>query len=694
MATLFKPTKRYIETLVAWTGGNMTSLPYGPAESQVSTTTEPNPLTPGVAGGFWGQFWYEVLRDMKYHRLQFHDEIKGDSITNFPENFEIKIPPTCSAKVNSAVDQVNIGDPQIKVHAPIGFRSADERASIERKLAMFCRGLIQGEERDSDTSPLRDQSMNTIAYGAGVRTISVDITRWPERPDRRKREKGDDFKKRMEEYNHRRRRISPFVTRSVHPLNIAYDRQNTPPKWAIIREPTTPWDAKAEYPAWDESSTIEDYMPNVAQRPCVRVWYITNEWVACYIDGKPALGPEDGADAEGVAKNPYGQINFWFSAGGSGEQDPYGRPEYELSGIIRKNRDVLKADASIFNMEEVYRQRVGLGPKVGVKGPDPIKAAAILAQILSNPLKGFTMEPGYTIEEVRPTELPPVVADQRARVNADIDRGMVYDVASGAGNPTEPAARTRVRLFQIDKRFATAVLHIQQTVEASCTAAIYMVRDVLKEPVGVNVASAGQPAEYVDLRPDEIPDGIVVEVNLIGDSEEEKARRLQMGISRLTSQPPTIDMKTFLEDYAQDADPEEIIIRMGMDAIRQNVIIPFTLKFFEGQVPAMVMQVMEEEGIQFSQQEMQASAMSMVPPEELAAMQAAGGPWGGGGGPQGGNIAVGPNGAVLPGEGDNAMVSRPNSPEGLAQTLRQGLPALDQGPRRAPPIAFGGNVIA
>jgi hypothetical protein len=248
---------------------------------------------------------------------------------------------------------------------------------------------------------------------------------------------------------------------------------------------------RIDYPNWTDPEGRFKQPPGQVAQPVVKLTYMTPDWIAIYADGQAVLTAKDKADTDGVAPNPYKRIVVWPSSGGSGHQDPLGRPEYELQGIIRANKDVLLVEASIFNQEEVYRQRVSLGPKVFISGPDRVERQRIAAQILSNPLKAADGPPGYTIVPIEPSQMPPVLVDQRARVREDIDRGMVYDVAAGAGNPTEPAARTRIRLFQIDKRFAAAVLHIQQALESSITAALYMVRDVLKEPVGVNVALTG-----------------------------------------------------------------------------------------------------------------------------------------------------------------------------------------------------------
>lgn len=687
-----RPTKDDIRALLEWAGGSFTTLPY-----QLPTTTDAVnvPLVARVTGGFWAQFWIEVLEDLRFWRQQIADYLTGDQVTSFPKGFPLRIPPTAPAKVASAADQVNVGDPQIKVTIPEGVKSDEERARLTRLYERFGRGLIQQEERDSDTSPLREQSQNTIALGLGGRSVMLDLSLWPKRPKKRPYESAEKHQEKLDEWNKARRSQSPFVMRSIHPLNFFYDRAHTPPRWVILQEPSNPWDIRADYPNWSDPQSRFKQPPGAAVQPVVKITYMTPDWMAIYADGENLLGTKEKAGPDGVAPNPYKRVMLWPSAGGSGHQDPLGRPEFELAGIIRHNKGVLLVEASIFNQEEVYRQRVSLGPKIIVSGPDAKERIRIAAQVLSSPLKAVDAPPGYTVSEIHPSTMPPVLTDQRAQVREDIDRGMVYDVASGAGNPTEPAARTRIRLFQIDKRFAAAVLNIQQTLEASLIAALYTVRDVLKEPVGVNVALTGLPAEYVDLKPEDIVDGVVFEVNLIGDSEEEKARRIQEGMARLTSQPPTLDLEHFMRDYARDVDVEGILSGIEADAIRIQAIIPGIVALFQGQMKQVVLEALQEAGIDPMEVAAEAAQAGMqgggaVPPSQPGGTAGAPGAASAPGAP--GGIAVGANGASLPGlpglvpaEGDNAGVARPNSPEALAQTLQRGLQPVGGPPLRRVP---------
>lgn len=657
-----RPSYDYIKSLAEWTGGDIKRLAYVAYTMQTSINT-PIATTSVETGGFWSEFWRDTAESMRYFRRQFHDDVSGsEKIRAFPENWVIRLPNTAPSKVREAVDQVFVGDPQIKVEVPKGYKDPEKRSQLERKLTKFCWGLIQHEERSSDMSPLEEQKINTIALGSGTRSILIDLTNWPPKPEKKRREKLALFEERMAAWQDITRRNSPFSVKSVHPLNYAYDRSNNPPQWFIIREPIMPWEAKVKYKHWQPNNVVRDN-PQRAVQPLCKMQFWTPEWYACYIDGAKALGEEDNADSHGVAPNPYHCIPYWPSAGGHGSQDPLGRPEFELVGILRDNRDALLVDAEIFNLEEIYRWRASYGPKLIVSGPDQTVCEELANKVMTGPQKAVGFPPGYSVNEVKPSELPPALLDQRRRVDIEIERGMVYDVAAGAGNPTEPAARTRIRLQQVDKKLASAALNVQQSLESSFMAAIYMIRDVLKESVGVNVAQSGLPADYVDLSPDEIPDGIVVTAKLVGDSEEEKARRIQIGETRLGR---TLDIRTFMTDFAQDPNPDGILEGMAEDVVRQTVIIPAIVSVLQGQAPTIIQEAAQEAGINPG-------------------------------------LEVSPDGAVLPGmrspgngagtaiideERNNPQVANPESPEALNQTLS--LANGQQSQRRrttGPPIA-------
>jgi hypothetical protein len=669
-----RPTLEWVEALAKWAGGTLSTLAYSitPGSSTASSAVFP------VASGFFGNFYREVATDERFLRREYVAEVLGDpKAPDFPDGFIIRIPPTASDKARAANAQVFIGDPQITVEIPDGFRSAEKRADLERLFTKACYGWHNTEERESDTSPLNDIKNNCISLGLAVRTTVLNKSKYPEKPERKPGERKNKWEERKKKWDRERRKAgsSVFATRSVHPLNVAYDRQNTPPTWVLIREPIEGSVAAKEYPSWKSG---EGYKLPSADAPLMtmaRLW--TNCWTGCWINGEPALGEKEDADVDGIAENPYGFIPVWFAAGGHGKQDVAGRPEFELQGIIRGARDLLIEEAVIYNLKGVYLRRASYGPKDVIIGPDtdPRTIERIRRELLGGPNVVAHMPLNYQHSTVNPSPIPDSVMQMDQKNDLYINRATIDDVSTGFSGNAEPAARTRVRLQQVEKTLADAALHVEQSLEADYTARFAMIKNVLKCPVGVNVPQKGQPAEYVEIDPDDIPDGLIVKVNLVGESEEEKARKQEQADARLGT---SLDLKGYYEMIGE-RDPEARIQGLHEDQMRQAITM-FMVQLAQGLGPQILAQVAQAKGIQFTPEELATAAMRAGVADAVQ-----GAPMAGGGQPpqaqQGGQqpIEVNQQGAALPGTpyenaesgvSDNPQIARPDSGEALQQRLR------------------------
>lgn len=605
-----RPDRAYIEALVTWAGGTMSSAGVDGVRS---------------GGGVWGQFYQRVAREMTFHRLEFAGEVigEGGEIPYFPKNFRILLPATGPSKVRAAINQVFVGDPQVKVETPKGYRSEANRKAIEDKLTKLAQQWIQTDERQGDSAPLVLSKINCIAYGCGALQTTWKRDAYPKDPVRKKGESQTDWEKRQAEHAAICDEVDPFETKSLHPTQFAYDRSHNPPRWAVTWESITPWEAAEEYPYYAQQtgqSAIPAGATGNVQSSLTKVWYWTPEWCACYIDGTPAFGPGQTkgaykADEEGVAKNPYGFIPIDFAPGGHGDQDPDNRPEYELVGIYKGLVDLLIAEASCFTLEEIYRQQTSYGNKVVIRAATQAIADQIEAQLRSGPnVHVKVVGTDASVTQLDLPALPVALTDQRNRLEKDIDRASVYDIAAGSGGPTEAARRTALRLVQTDKQVAQAATNIEQMLENNIRKRIKMLKTLHGKRVGYKVSMRGQAAEYVDLDPAGIPDVFTVTVRLIGETDEQKQIRSEMGMSRLGT---TLDTETYLRDYADEKDPEAIMTGLLNDEAFQTVIKPAYIQALQGEIPAILAEVAAEQGIIMSNEELQAA---LPPPPQPMGM--------------------------------------------------------------------------
>jgi len=658
-----RPDLEYIRALAKWTGGSLTELPYSTGRTEVLTDNGAKAsgiMTPGItvtAAGFWGPFWAKAARNMAFHRREIQSLIMGHpDAPTFPQGFLPLVPPTCASKCKQARDQVFVGDPLITVECP--GMSGESRKETEQKLSAYLQFRLRQEEQTSDVSPLEEQKAAVINYGLGVRIGVINMERWDMIGEQSSGESAADYAQRVE--NHRRQ-CSVFDIRTISPLNIAYDRSNPTLGWAIIREPIAPWEAKRAYPHLEIASNL----PVTGTKILVKTQFWTPEWYACYVDGKPALTAADGADGEGVAPNPYGSIPVWPAGGGEGEVDPDNRPEYELDGIITNAEDALLEYAVLKNIQMMYSRRAGAGPKEIIRGPggaDTPEKIALAREVMSGPSKAVRVPEGHLVEAQNPSPFPEVLARQMERVLADIDETMSFSIAAGNPNPGQSGVSRQLVLGQLSKRVSTAVLHLQQSLERWARWELETIRDVLKEPVWATLPEETGVQAY-ELSPGSIPAVFNVRVDLLVESEAEKARLKQEGME--LRKDGLIDDMTFWTDYAKEPHPERIRRGLADDALWKQVTLPMMLQVAQGQAPAIVAQAAQKAGITFTIQELAAAAASTAGTPAQAAQQAA--PAGGG------QLQVGPTGTILPGEAHNPANDAQLTPERAAMEQKQQL---------------------
>lgn len=662
-----KPTQQEIRGWVAAIGGDMTSLSYTlPTQGAASEGAKPQRINVVQFAGLWGQFWQQVGIDLRYHMLELEDDVRGETNNKaLPDNWQIRIPPTGPNAAQRFRDQIFTGDPQFKVEFPT-LRDSGRRSLLEQQWTAYIMNEIQRQEQASQQSPLDVFKQHTVDYGAGSWYDVLDLTRWPDRPKMRGRGKKarDEFNQAMTDYEAERRQISPFVVRNVHPLNFAYDMSTNPPQWAMIREPVFRWDAEREYPNWHTNE--ERTIPAPGAQPIVRVEWWTPDWHAVYLNGEPALGPEDGADEDGVAPNPYGHVPIVFAAGSRGEGDVIDRPEVVHQGLFRKIRNLLLEDALIFNLRGIYERRMSFGPKLAIIGPesdiDGARGDALEEELMAGPQRVARIPNSWDIREINPAQIPAEIVAREQAIREQIEQATAYDVAAGA-NQTGPAYKMQLQLSQTQKRVALDVLHLQQALEAWAVNRLRAVKKLLGETgekVGANLSTKGAAEAWVDLDPNSIPDTIKVTCNLTSDSDTEKARKEQAGLALMDKN--LLSPEDFWRDYMDDPDPEQRIAGWVDWQMFLQVTMPALMQVAQQGLLPVLAQTASQAGQMVAVSQDGGLTWTPVPaPVPTGGVPPA--PGGGVGapaalpaapsGPQRGQsppLSVGPQGAMLPGE--------------------------------------------
>lgn len=654
-----RPTREDITAWISAIGGDISTLPYNmPVQGVGGEEGTPQLINVINYAAIWGQFYFQVSRDMAYHLLQFHADVRGDANTRaLPDNWSIRLPPTGPNAVRRFLDQIFSGDPQFTVTFP-AIRDSARRTQLEQEWTSYLQGELQREEQSTAQSPLDTMKLHTVAYGAGSRYDVLDLNRWPDRPKKLRRESRDDFNERMKQYEAKRRSISPFVVRTVHPLNFAWDLTTDPPQWALIREPIFPWDAQKQYPFWHPGET---FRPAPGQTPYVRVEWWTPDWHAVYINGEAALGPGEGADDEGVVRNNYGHIPITFAAGGNGETDVANRPEVMLQGLLRKIRPILLEHALLTQLIGVYERAISFGPKKYVQGPetdiDGSRGNDIVSSLMAGPQDVARVPINWNVGTIAPPIMPPEIINRLQQLEAQIEAATAYEVAAGAPQ-TGPAFKMQLQIAQTQKRTSLDVLHLQQAMEMWARNRLLALKHMLSdEKVGANFGKAGETPVWVDLDPSTIPDEMEITCNLTTDSDTEKARKEQSGLALFEQK--LIDDLGFWRDYMDDPNPEQRVADMIAYILRQQVTMPALIQIAQQGMPAVLAAIAQQQGItSLPAPAAPTSDMSAGQPQQPPQQQPSS---------PAPNLQTGPQGPVLPNETQNGPLRQllnPNMQQG------------------------------
>src|SRR3990167_1779008 len=189
-----RPTREDIERLLQWAGGGFDHVPYVASDRPVVETASGyvSLESPSNFGGFWAPYWSGVVDCMRFMRQEIEEEVRKKTTEYFPENFDIRIPPTCPNKVGDAINQLTFTTPVVRVEGPDGWKPDAERRTIEAKLSKAATAWLVQENKQSDTGPLWEQSENTMGLGLGARQVLLLMELMPDEPERRDRDGEDE----------------------------------------------------------------------------------------------------------------------------------------------------------------------------------------------------------------------------------------------------------------------------------------------------------------------------------------------------------------------------------------------------------------------------------------------------------------------------------------------------------------------
>ena len=437
------------------------------------------------------------------------------------------------------VNQIMIGErADVKVTLPQHLHRDPEKAKQQQSHLREClRGLLYTIDTYATESPLRDFVIKSLGLGLGVLSYPIDWERWPDPPfgklknGKPRQPVGAAQREEYARWERKRQTSLPWAVSSTHPRNVFFDPYHDPPEDYIIEEKISRSAANRQYP--DRNVSKPDAGGTAARQPargtstCLRVTYCSADWYAVYVDGKAVLGADDNADEEGVAPNTAGVAWHRMAFGGFGDKDEDGDFEVRMKGIIRDGRDIILMKITNLNVMEAIRQITAFSP-LEVHGGEEAERMKVMESFVYGPATFTSTPPSITIRPIPQTVVPDVVFKQEEEVNRLMEMHFGPQILRGVEQPQETAAGQRTRVGLASAPYRSCKQNCQQAVAAMLQDLCYMIKHELQEPVTVLGTPGGSDSSLM-LRPEDIVDGMLIEVDFTPPTEEDRAfKRTQL----------------------------------------------------------------------------------------------------------------------------------------------------------------------
>ena len=275
----------------------------------------------------------EFQTDEDYFNLDFLPDL-GLPVAHAAEG---TILPTGRDVIQTAKAHIDTTNPRVFVTAVGTGRAAEEEAEMRQK---FYQGIAYRTMVESPTSPFEAAVKNLCLYGLAGLKVVYDPDRWPDKPEKRDGETGEDYSERMSNYEQQRHDALPIVIVSVHPSALLFDPSYWHSAFVIECHSKLVLDISKRWPNWFNA---ED------KRPTDLVdydEYWDEEWRSILIDGQPVLRGE-------VVRHKYGFMPYAIAYSGLGMETAANYPEHKAVGLLRYIRGVLASESRAYSIYDV-----------------------------------------------------------------------------------------------------------------------------------------------------------------------------------------------------------------------------------------------------------------------------------------------------------------------------------------------------
>lgn len=512
---------------------------------------------------------FEMLEDRKDRFRYLHTEMGYDEdlieasaklhdpsimkfLRGFPQGFIAKVPSIAKDVIDVGINSI-VGDtPVVTILLPPALhKDVDEARVHKRDLERKSNALLWYIETYSNETPFRGLVQHALSLGLATLAYPIIYKRWPKHPIRNRRPRTVSESKKVSEWQRTRMQL-PFDVRVVHPRSSFFDPDHDPIE-NIIEEQTVSF-----------SSYSKDYphlhLPERGKG--ILTTYCSEDYYGQWLDRKPLLTPQDGANPDGIAENSTHILWYRIATGGFGDRTYKAEWEYFIKGIIRDGRDLILGHITSYNVLEVIRQFYAFVP-LDISGPTRSQAE------LEAPTE---FGPGMIwahSDEIRnlpfqAPSVPEIVFKQLdlQQQELQVHFGPYGDALRGVYR-SEPASSLRNRQSTAGRPYQQCRRNVERLAGSFLMDIFYYIKHVLKEPLTF-------PSEdsLITISPSDIPDGFRAIVSWSPPTPEERSMALQDLLKR--AEAGSASMRRVLEEDDAIEDVDEEMAQILADRVMQS----------------------------------------------------------------------------------------------------------------------------
>ena len=483
-------------------------------------------------------------------------------LRGLPKDFIPKLPPLAKLGVDLGINIILPGDqPEIKVHLPdTAHRDEALMQKHQEAIRTFLKAFFHQVYTLRMQTPVRDNGQKVIALGQAVVAYPFIKSRLGQHPLKMKNGSVREPRNPRErqavlKWDRDRKAQMPWDVRSVHPTRVFFDLFHDPPRDYIEEQELSPKIAQSLYP----DLAVE---PGSESSGVKRVIYCSDDWYGVWVD-RVAVLPDN---MDGFVKNPRQRMWYRIAWSNWGDVSEFGEWEYMAKGMITDAIPLIQMYTVNLNLQEIAKS-------LGVFAQ--LKIAAIDVAAAEAETKDWQVEPAarwiYDSSNIQNLEfmqypgLNPVVFQEQPLINALLELWFGPDILRGR-HTTDTASGLRTRMSKAQAVYRPPKASLEQMWAAVAMDILWSIKEEIGEEVWIPALGGA-----ISLKPEQIPDGTYISINLTPPSEEEKAFKLQEGLSRMEA--GTLDLIEFLENYAYEEHPTERAKMIFWDSLDRNPIV-------------------------------------------------------------------------------------------------------------------------